>query len=241
MRAELRLNPGGDALFEGKYSSKLVLALFSEAFAKPQPDWFKQICVTGFTFYDGSSDTGLPLELSQFLNAGPPPIVFTLGSSAVHVAGNFYLESAIAAKKLGYRAVLLTGKDKSNIPRSLLSENIVAFDYVPYSMLFPHAAVIVHQGGLGTTAQALRSGRPMLIVPFSHDQPNNAARVERLSVARTIARDSYTAERAATELSQILNNPTYAKKAAELGRQIQAENGVQAACDLVEAQLRMPA
>lgn len=153
-------------------------------------------------------------------------------------AGSFYLESAIAAKRLGYRAVLLTGEDLGNMPQSLLSENVVAFDYAPYSELFERVAVIVHKDGIGTTAQALRSGRPMLVTPYSYDQPDNAARAKRLGVARTIARDSYTAERAAVELKQVLNEPRYSKRAAEVGRQIQAENVAQAACDEIEAVLK---
>jgi UDP:flavonoid glycosyltransferase YjiC (YdhE family) len=61
----------------------------------------------------------------------------------------------------------------------------------PYSKLFPRALVNVHQGGIGTIAQALRAGKPMLVVPYSHDQPDNAARVERLGVARVLTRRNY--------------------------------------------------
>lgn len=79
----------------------------------------------------------------------------------------FILNSTIAIEQLGYRAVLLTGQDQRNMPRSQLSENIVAFDYAPYFQLFPGATAIVHQGSIGTTAQALRAGRPMLIIPLA--------------------------------------------------------------------------
>jgi UDP:flavonoid glycosyltransferase YjiC (YdhE family) len=241
LRAELGLAPAINPLFEGQHSPDLVLALFSQVFSRQQPDWPKQTCVAGFVFYDRkSAETGLELELSQFLNAGSPPIVFTLGSSAVHDAGEFYIESAIAAQKLGYRAILLTGGDPSNVPRSLLSENIVAFDYAPYSQLFPRAAAIVHQGGIGTTAQALRAGRPMLVMPYSHDQPDNAARAERLGVARMINRANYTALQVAAELKYLLNEPKYTQRAADIGRQIQAEKGARAACDAIEARLMMP-
>lgn len=241
LRAELGLEPVKNPLFEGQHSPRLVLALFSQVLAKPQLDWPKQTSVTGFAFYDRKGgEAELSPEVSQFLDAGPPPIVFTLGSSAVHVAGDFYIESAIAAKQLDHRAVLLIGEDKHNLPHSLLSENIVAFDYAPYSELFPKAAAIVHQGGIGTTAQALRASCPMLIMPYAHDQPDNAARAERLGVARIIDRGSYTAEQAVVELKHLLNNPSYAKRAVEVGRQIQAENGVRAACDAIEARLKAP-
>ena len=58
--------------------------------------------------------------------------------------------------------------------------------YEPHSLLFPRAAAIVHQGGIGTTAQALRSGKPMLVVAFSHDQPDNGARIEEMGVGLTM-------------------------------------------------------
>lgn len=241
LRADLGLAPVKNPLFEGQHSPNLVLALFSQVFAKPQIDWPKQARVTGFVFYDRKSgSTGLSPDLSQFLNAGSPPIVFTLGSSAVHDAGEFYTQSALAAKELGYRAVLLTGEDRCNVPENLLSESIAAFEYASYSELFGRAAAIVHQGGIGTTAQVLRAGRPMLVMPYAHDQPDNAARAERLGVARTIDRDGYTAERAAAQLRQLLNNLNYAERAAAIGRQIQVENGVQAACDAIETRLKVP-
>ncbi len=236
LRSELGLPQGKNPLFEGQHSPHLVLALFSQVFAQPQLDWPKSSCVTGFPFYDRQDKSELTPELSEFLNAGSPPIVFTLGSSAVMDAGNFYTESAIAAKKLGHRAVLLIGKDQRNkLPKSLLSEDIAAFDYAPYSKIFPRSIAIVHQGGIGTTAQALRSGRPMLIIPYSHDQPDNAARAERLGVARTIKRTDYNAVTAATELKQLLNNPKYTERATNVGQQIQSENGVKTACDAIEA------
>lgn len=236
LRAELGLPKGKNPLFEGQHSPHLVLALFSQVFAQPQLDWPKQSCVTGFPFYNRQDKAELTPELSEFLSAGSPPIVFTLGSSAVLDAGNFYVESALAAKNLGHRAVLLIGQDQRNkLPKSLLSEDIAAFDYAPYSKIFPRSIAIVHQGGIGTTAQALRSGRPMLIMPYSHDQPDNAARAERLGVARTIKRTDYNAVTAAAELKPLLNNPKYTERATNIGQQIQSENGVKTACDAIEA------
>src|ERR1019366_7653591 len=108
---------------------------------------------------------------------------------------------------------------------------IVAFDYAPYSELFPRAAAIVHQGGVGTTAQAMRSGRPMLVMPYSHDQPDNAQRLTRLGIARSISRHRYNPARAAAELAHLLNNPAYSQRASEVAQQVRQEDGVRAACD----------
>jgi rhamnosyltransferase subunit B len=167
LRAEIGLPPtSASPLIEGQHSPSLVLAMFSKLLADKQPDWPRQSVITGFPLYDQDGEAGMPSELLRFLEGGPPPLVFTLGSSAVADAGRFYDHSATAAKLLGRRAVLLVGKDPRNRPASL-PDGLVAFDYAPFSELFSRAAVIVHQGGIGTTAQAMRSGRPMLVMPYA--------------------------------------------------------------------------
>ena len=125
-------------------------------------------------------------ELERFIKAGSAPVVFALGSVAVYTAGNFFQMAAEAADMLKRRAVLVVGKDTENPPVEGLPPNMIAVDYVPYSKLFPKAAAIVHQGGIGTTGQALQAGKPTLVVPFAHDQPDNARRLERLGISKTL-------------------------------------------------------
>lgn len=237
LRAARGLPPGLHPLFEGQHAPELVLALFSSALAQPQPDWPPQTRVTGFCFYDSRDGSKMSPVLKRFLKAGPPPLVFTLGSAAVFDPRDFFRDSITAARRLKQRAVLLIG-DPRNLPPEKLPQGIAAFEYAPYSELLPHAAAIVHQGGIGTTGQALRSGRPMLVMPFSHDQPDNAARITRLGVGRTINRDHYNAATAAAELGKLLSNSSYAEKAKAVGEVIQAENGAANACDAIETCLR---
>jgi UDP:flavonoid glycosyltransferase YjiC (YdhE family) len=241
LRAELGLPPATqNPVFEGQQSPSLVLALFSPLLGTRQPDWPAKSVITGFPCYDRNGVPELPPALTRFLDDGPPPIVFTLGTSAVTDAGTFYQTSIAAARLLGRRAVLLVGKDPRNRPPAL-PEGVVAFDYVPYSDLFPRAAAIVHQGGIGTTAQAMRAGRPMLVMPYGHDQPDNGARVARLGIARVISRRDYRPERAATELRRLLEEPGFARRAAEVGERVRQEDGVAAACEAIEQLLSRPA
>jgi UDP:flavonoid glycosyltransferase YjiC (YdhE family) len=236
LRAEIGLPPTTqNPIFEGQHSPLLVLALFSHLIGERQPDWPSQTLVTGFPFYDEDGGA-LPVSLARFLDDGPPPIVFTLGTSAVAQAGTFYEQSAEAAALLGQRAVLLTGKDPRNRPATL-PPGVIAVDYVPYAALFPRAALVVHQGGIGTTAQAMRAGRPMLVVPFAHDQPDNARRVSKLRIGRTISRRSYTAERVAAKLGQMVGDRSYAMRANRAGAAVRAEDGVVTACDAIESTL----
>lgn len=237
LRASLGLAPKGDPFFEGQHSPHLVLGLFSSLLAARQPDWPAQTKITGFPFCDRSLGKGLSAELEKFLQAGAPPIVFTLGSLMVWIPGNFYLEGARAAQKLGYRSVLLMGKAADQISAHELPEGAIAVDYAPHEEIFSRAAAIVHHGGVGTTAQAMRAARPMLVVPYAYDQPDNAARMVHLGVGRTLSRQHCTADRLCAELKPLLFDPSYAAKAAEIGRLVQAEDGAGAACDALEAYL----
>lgn len=236
LRAELGLPPGEHPFFEGKFSPLLNLVLFSPVLQPPQPDWPRNSVQTGFLFHDEDHAFGpLPPAVAEFLATGDPPIVFTLGSAAVYVPGDFYAESARAAQQLGRRALLLLGKNAAppNLPSSIL-----AWDYLPYAQIFPHAAAVVHQGGVGTTAQTLRTGCPMLVVPFAHDQFDNAARVQRLGVGRTLARGRYRAPAVARELGSLLADNTSRDTATKLGARVRAERGVETACDALEPLLR---
>src|SRR5215210_1572540 len=227
LRAELGLKRGGNPMLEGQHSPRRVLALFSSAIAKPQPDWPPQTRVTGFPFYDRRDRAGdterLDPALSKFLEEGEPPVVFTLGSSAVYVAEDFYRESLEAARAAGVRALLLIGEE-SNRPADL-PKWAAAFDYAPYGELLPRARAVVHQGGIGTTAQGLRAGLPALVVPFSHDQFDNGSRVVRVGAGRMLPQTKYNASSAARELRALLADESYTTRAAEVGEQIRAENG----------------
>jgi UDP:flavonoid glycosyltransferase YjiC (YdhE family) len=235
LRRDLGLGRGANPLFGAKHSPYLVLALFSRVLGCEQKDWPENTRITGFCFYDAErGNAKLPPHLEEFLAAGPPPVVFTLGSAAVLAAGRFFEHSARAAIKLGVRAVLLIGSDQRNRPHHTLPDSICVAEYAPYSQLFPRASVVVHQGGVGTTANCLQAGRPMLIMPYSHDQPDNARRMRRLKVARVIKRSDYTPIRVARKLSILLEERKYARRAEAVARRLSHEDGTKSACDALE-------
>ena len=235
LRSTLGLPRGGHPIFEGQFSPALTLALFSRVLASPQPDWPPNVVITGFVLYNGPEP--LAPEVEEFLSSGAPPVVFTLGTSAVGAAGRFYEESAKAAMRLGVRAVLLTGGFPQNRPRGSLSRDIILVDRAPHQLLFPRARAVVHQGGIGTTAQALHAGRPMLVVPHGHDQPDNAFRVTRLGVARTVFPSSYRERRVARELEDLLGRPVFRTRASEVAAQVSAEAGADGAARAIESAL----
>jgi UDP:flavonoid glycosyltransferase YjiC (YdhE family) len=232
LRADLDLPPATDGNpLADSHSPDLVLALFSTLLAHPQPDWPLQTVVTGFPVCPRAGGTGLPTELDRFLNDGPPPMVFTLGTAVESDAREFYETSLAAARSLGYRAVLVGAGAKRRITGE---RDAMPLDYAPYSELFPRAAVVIHHGGIGTTGLAMRSGRPMLVVPRAWDQPDNAARVARLGIARVIPSHRYSASRVAAELRLLLSD-AYRKQAIVLSDQLRQEDGVRTACDAIES------
>jgi rhamnosyltransferase subunit B len=234
LRAELGLPPGGNPLFEGQRSPHLNLALFSRVLAEPQRDWPPHTEITGFPFYNQPAPLSPALE--TFLEAGPAPVVFTLGSSAVWNPGSFYVESAKAVEQLGLRSVMLVGPLPENRP-SVDPQRTLLVESAPHERLFPRAACIVHQGGVGTTGQALRAGKPMIVVPHAHDQPDNAYRVERLGISRTIFPGAYQASHVARALGDLLQTPIPQERAASVGATVRSEGGAELAADLICAQL----
>ena len=222
-------------MFEGAYSPQGTLALFSPRFAPPQPDWPSRTTATGFLFYNQQEQgEALAEPIADFLEDGEPPVVFTLGSSAVHTAGDFFAVSREVVDALGCRAIFLVG-DKVQSPNR--SGNMLIAPYAPHAELFPRAAALVHHGGIGTTAQALRSGKPMLVVPFAHDQPDNAARVRRLGAGLELPFRRYTVKRALPKVTELLEDDTLRERARVVGQAIREEEGLANAQRHIEALL----
>ncbi len=233
LRAEIGVESLGHPMFEGQFSPFGMLALFSPIFAPPQTDWPQNTLATGFCFYDAhgyasQNQSGENENWRDWVAKGDAPIVFTLGSSAVHDAGDFWQQSARVCKSIGARAIFLTaGTWKSD------SDDILALDYAPHSEIFPLARLVVHQGGAGTTAQALRAGKPQIVTPYAHDQPDNARRLRGLGVALSILQGQFKGKAADEIVSRALN--LNEARAQEIGEKISAENGPRAACEMMEA------
>lgn len=234
-------SPLGDPFHRGQHAPQGVLALFPALLGAAQPDWPAQVHLAGFARY--AQPTGLDPALAAFLDAGPPPLVFTLGSTAVHMGEAFLRASLAAAMQLGQRAVLLTGSPqmRAKLPAAL-PPRVHALDYAPHAALFPYASAIVHHGGVGTSAEALHAGKPMLVVPHGFDQPDNAARLQRLGVAEILPAARYRADRAAMLLGRLLREPAYRQRGAACAAAMAHEDGGAVGAEIVEAALpRTPA
>ncbi len=164
------------------------LTLFPPWFAPTPPDWPRPLAEGVFALHDPHHDpqfpAALPPELERFLADGTAPIVLTPGSGNRQAHG--WLACALqATQRLGRRAVLLT-PHREQVPTAL-SPDMLWLPYVPLRALLPRCAALVHHGGVGTTAEALRAGVPQVIVPLAFDQFDNAARVTALAAGARVA------------------------------------------------------
>ncbi|HBS28755.1 MAG TPA: hypothetical protein DEB06_04735 [Phycisphaerales bacterium] len=238
MRRELGMPSRYDALFgEMLEEPDATLALWSAHFRPPAPDDPPRLQLCGFPWFDRKSQYAergerLAPELERFLDAGDPPVVFTLGSVLSHTGAGVYRAAADACRRLGVRAVLVVGRD-SSIPADL-PPGVMCVDYAPYGLLLPRARATVHHGGIGTTAQALRAGKPTVILPHAHDQFDNAARAERLGVSATLVRGHHSPHALARALTRVIDDRGVLARAADLGRRIAAEDGARRAAEAVE-------
>jgi UDP:flavonoid glycosyltransferase YjiC (YdhE family) len=216
-----------------------TLFAFSPLVIPKPPDWGANHHLTGYWFLDEALDWQPPHDLREFLQAGPPPVSIGFGSMT-NGRGDAALAAVLGALELtGQRAVLLTGWGGLGRPRS--TDRVFVTDFVPHDWLFPRTSAVVHHGGAGTTSAALRAGVPSLVVPFSGDQFFWGKRVFTLGVGpRPLPRKRLTAERLAEALRTVATDSSLRERAAALGEQIRAEDGVGRAVRLIEDAVPAP-
>ncbi|MDB5708004.1 MAG: hypothetical protein JWL96_74 [Sphingomonas bacterium] len=227
LRRDLGLPAVRDELVDGPRRSERIFAMYPPAFAPLPVDAPAQARSAGFAYYDGRDGTTGTLDsaLAAFLAAGPPPLVFTLGSFVTYAPGNFYTVSARVARRLGRRAILLVGQHALGGYAGLASADIAVAGYAPHSLLFPRAAAVIQHGGMGTTAQALRAGVPQLVCPFFGDQFDNGQRLKRLGVARVVRLKRYSEKRAFAALHRLLDTPVATQRARTLAPAMTRDDG----------------
>ena len=229
VRAELGLPRTRDLPFLDPGGAHAVLGLFSPLLMLAPTAHLG----LGATFHDGGETAPLAPEVSAFLDAGPPPVVLTLGSFAALGGAEVLRDGVAAVRALGRRALVIAGRDEARDFGAPPGDDLLVWGYAPHSAVFPRAAAVVHHGGAGTSAQALRAGKPQVIAPFFADQPDNAARVARLGVARVLPRQKFSEAGAAEALRALLDNPDCARKAERVSARIGAEDGAGAAADII--------
>jgi rhamnosyltransferase subunit B len=237
LRAELDLPPVSRVLDKWWNHPARVIGLWPDWYGPAAPDWPPQFRHTDFPLYDESDVTPLPPQLQDFLDYGTPPIAFTPGS-AMLFGRDFFLSAVDTCRRLNHRGVLLT-RHTEQLPPAL-PDTILHVPYAPFSRLLPRCSAIVHHGGIGTTAQALHAGVPQLIVHFSHDQPDNAARLHRLGVGTGLSARRLSAGALTSRLNALFNDPGVGERCRHIRTKTRTD-GLQRTADLIEQLVPVPA
>lgn len=202
------------------------------------PEWFgrmarrpEQARHVGFLQHDDDQSPTDLAPLWEFVEQGPPPVVATFGSAMRHA--RWLLERFVqATEKLGTRLVILS-KDPDQVPRPLLP-HVFHAPWAPMGQLLPKASLLAHHGGIGTLARALGTGIPQLVIPFAHDQHDNANRVRHLGLGDYLTPRWATVPRLTRVLGRLLGEAKYLDRAREHATRINPEVSLESACDLVE-------
>jgi rhamnosyltransferase subunit B len=229
-RASLGLSPIKRIMKDYVHSPEAVIGLFPEWFAPFQPDWPSSTHLPGFLLYDEGEAQRLTDDADEFLASGPPPVVFTPGSSAATL-NDFFRESVDACRIGGFRAMLVT-----NFPEQLpadLPVGVRAFPYLPFGRILPRCSALVYAGGIATMAQAIKVGIPQLVVPHVNDQPDNALRIERLGLGLRIDPKHYKAARVARELNQLLSSEQIRARCSVYAQRMDPTAALNRTCDLI--------
>jgi rhamnosyltransferase subunit B len=233
LRAEIGLPPVRDLMRGWIHSPELVLGFFPAWFGPPQPDWPPNVKLVGFPLYDERDATPLSPEIDTFLKAGTPPIAFTPGSA--NIFGRPFFDAAVdACVRLGRRGILLT-RFPEQVPTDL-PDGVRHFAYAPFSQLLPRVAALVHHGGIGTASQAMAAGIPQLIMPLAHDQFDNASRMKRLGIAKSLVPKKFKGPAIARLLNGWIDAPEVAASCRLIADRIAKEgDALEQAAEAIEA------
>jgi sterol 3beta-glucosyltransferase len=224
-------------LWPGPYAGLLpgpVSYGFSEAFLPHPSDWSDDVDITGFWFVDEPTTFTPPADLVRFLDDGPEPVCVGFGSMSSEKPEEISTLVLEAAKAAGVRLVLLSGW--AGLEPGALSKDVLALSSIPHSWLYPRCRAVVHHGGAGTTAAAVRAGIPAVVVPFHGDQPFWASRVHHLGLGPTpFPRTKPTAKRLTAALVEATTSTPLRERAAAIGGLVRAEDGALRAAKAIVA------
>jgi rhamnosyltransferase subunit B len=233
-RAELGLAPLS-SLSELERLVSYQICMFPEWYCAPASDWPKELACVGFPLPPASTE--LPDDLARFIDAHGAPLVFTPGTGVVDVA-QFFDAARHCCERLGRAGVFLS----PNLPAETRGARgaIYQQSYLELAALLPHAALLVHHGGIGTMARALEAAVPQIISPQSFDQPDNGDRVSRLRVGEMIARSELTGETLAAAAGRLLESDETRAALRAHALQVRASDAIAAAADVLERRFLAP-
>ena len=210
----------------------LNLGVWPEWFRPPAPDDPPRARMCGFVFDLVDASQPLPDDVESFLAAGDAPVVAGFGSAASLHAADRYRAVAEACERLGRRCVLIGPSAAAVTP----APNLMVVRSAPYARMFPAASAVVHHGGFGTCAEALRAGKPSLVTPFAFDQFDTAARLDDAGLGRWAVGTTNSGGAMAATLDSLLRDASVTAAARDAAAKIAAvPDGADRAAEFIAA------
>lgn len=226
--------PRGWNVIDARLSPMGNLGLNSPHYVTPADDWPDDYRLTGFTLWQGPDGGAIADDVGEFLEAGAPPVVVTLGTSGASARPEVFAEVAAVLDGLGMRGLFLTSNAAvTSRVRAGVGPAHGVWQFVPLAPILSRVAAIVHSGAHGTNALAMAAGLPSAIVPCMFDQQWHAQRQEELGTGVWVRRPRDLG----TAIGRIVSDVAMSEAAAALGSHLRAEDGTTAACDAIESAL----
>ncbi len=213
-----------------KWQTPILYAFSPTVLPRPK-DWRPDVHISGYLTEDDQPQWSPNLDLSRFIEEGPPPITVAFGSTRSTHLQVLINKLKDAIKACGVRAVFVGVEDSE----AITDPGILKTGYVPYDWLFERSAAVVHHGGAGTTGKALRAGIPSLVLPFTSDQPFWGRQIQNLGVGPApLSPRRVSSKQIANALQRVISDEKIRFRAQQIGELIKNENGVSTAVELIE-------
>jgi MGT family glycosyltransferase len=179
-------------------------------------------------------DRSGPEELPPWIDQLPDWPVIYVGLGTVFNQPDIFRAFITGLRDEPLTLVITVGRDQDPAAYGPQPENVHIERYVPLSLLLPHCDLVVTNGGSGTLTAALAHGLPVVVVPISADQPENAARCAMLGLGCVVAPADLTPETGRRAVLTILQDPANRVAAEQMRAEMDALPGPERAVDLLE-------
>jgi rhamnosyltransferase subunit B len=215
----------------------MEIALLPRWFCEPISAEFNKLKFAGFPFHDNQTPEANQ-KIDQFLALYGKPIVFTPGTAVEDVEA-FCQEMIPICRKLGSPGIFVSkhgGETFAELPK-VDDVPLLHIDHADLAYLLPKSRCLIHHGGIGTLAQAVKAGIPQIVRPRMYDQPANGVRVMLYGLGGSVATTHYNADMVANILIHIEQNPKHQELLPYYCEMVAAEDGVTNCCAYIEEYL----
>ena len=216
--------------FQTESAAQLQIGFFPEWFGMPAQDWPANLKLVGFPLQNRASEHS-QRALDTFIQQQGAPLIFTSGTGVKDVA-QLFSEGRKMCEQLQVPGVFVGGESGAELLQG--SALCMHMDYIDFEYALPKALAIIHHGGMGTTAQAIKAGIPQLIRPIKYDQPDNAERIYKLGLGTYVMPEKFKAEEVAPMLGNMLQKAKSSKALQHYAADVNKSSAIMNACDLIE-------